>query len=294
MHSDSFLSYLKYEKRYSLHTIQSYKIDLLQFQRFCSELSGDFKETEINHHLIRKWMVFLLESSYNPSSVRRKITTLRSFFRYLQKEGLIKNNPVDKITSPKQTKKLPAFVEHKQLTILLDELDFGDGFEAVRDKLIIELFYSSGIRLSELVGLKISSFDLKGKSLKVLGKRNKERIIPYTNMLAHKIEEYLLLRNKVVNKDSKDSFFLTKKGTPAYHKLIYRIVNNLLSLVTTQKKKSPHTLRHSFATHILNKGADLNAIKELLGHANLSATQIYTHTTFKRLKDIYELAHPRA
>jgi len=243
---------------------------------------------------IRSWVVFLMDSGYSPRSVHRKLTSLRTYCKYLIGLGELDANPLDRVLKPKLNKRVPAFVEEAKMDQLLDDFDFGDDFEGVRNRLILDLLYQTGMRRSELLGLTTRSVNLSGRSLKVMGKREKERIIPISDGLIHSIEHYLLVREHVLKDPLVETMFVTVKGSPVYDKLVYRIVNRYLAMVTTLDKKSPHVLRHTFATHMLNSGADLNAIKELLGHANLSATQVYTHNTFKKLKSIYNQAHPRA
>ena len=294
MPTERFLKYLQYEKRYSAHTIQSYKVDLNQFVVFCKHSTGSFNEREIDAKLIREWVVYLLDNSYSGKSVSRKLSTIRNFFKYLQSYNIISHNPAISIDSPKSNKRLPVFVDENAMELLLNEVDFGQGFEAVRNKLILEILYSTGIRLSELIGLTDEAIDTINNTIKVLGKRNKERIIPYNESLNISIVDYRNQKEKMFANGSTDKFLVTKKGGDLYPKLVYRVVNQALGFVSTVHKKSPHVIRHSFATHMLNNGADLNAIKELLGHANLSATQVYTHTIFTKLKDIYNHAHPRA
>ena len=294
MNRDKFIKYLQFEKRYSSHTILSYDIDLKQYFAFCKEKYNYTEESlAYNHHYIREWIISLLENNYSTKSVNRKITSLKSFFKYLLKENLIKVNPIEKVISPKSEKKLPQFVDKEQINSLLDEHNFSDDFKGYRDKMIIELFYVTGIRLSELINLKVSDIDFHSLSIKVLGKRNKERIIPFSLKLKTIILEYLQKRQEIALINTEE-FFVTNKGKKTYEKFIYRTINKYLQLFTTIEQKSPHVLRHTFATHMLNNGADLNSIKELLGHSNLSATQIYTHTTFEKLKNIYKQAHPRA
>ncbi len=290
----SFLDYLLHEKRYSENTITSYKTDLIQFIEYCNpgEINTFFDLLKVDHKIIRNWIVFLLSNKISERSVNRKITTLKSFYKYLLREGIINVNVMDKVSSPKMKKNLPYFIEEKIINNLLDEFDFGNDFVGQRNRLIIEFLYVSGMRRAELINLKVEDIDLKSLTLRVIGKGNKERMIPYHQGLNEKILTYLDTRSNFV-KDYK-SFFLTNKGNKLYPKLVYNIVTNHLKMVTTLEKKSPHILRHTFATHMLNNGADLNAVKELLGHANLSATQIYTHTTFDKLKKIYKQAHPRA
>lgn len=289
---DEFLKYLQLEKRYSSHTIKAYQIDLIQFQDYLEE-SYESVLRKAKHPMVRSWLAQMLDYGISPRSVKRKITALKSFYKFLLKEERIKEDPTIKLVPPKMSKKLPAFVEEEQMRYLLDELDFADGYAGLRDKLMIELFYSTGIRQSELIHLRIKDIDLSSNLIKVLGKRNKERLIPLTKELRQKIDVYLKLRAELPIKDS-SYLLLTNKGKKLYPTLVYRQVNHYLSQVTSLDKKSPHVLRHTFATHMLNNGADLNAIKELLGHSNLSATQVYTHNTIDKLKKVYNQAHPRA
>ena len=286
------MRYLQAEKRYASHTIKAYKNDLNQFHAFCQ--SNDKEGMDLYYKTIRSWVVFLMDSGYSPRSVHRKLTSLRTYCKYLIGLGELDANPLDRVLKPKLNKRVPAFVEEAKMDQLLDDFDFGDDFEGVRNRLILDLLYQTGMRRSELLGLTTRSVNLSGRSLKVMGKREKERIIPISDGLIHSIEHYLLVREHVLKDPPVETMFVTVKGSPVYDKLVYRIVNRYLAMVTTLDKKSPHVLRHTFATHMLNGGADLNAIKELLGHANLSATQVYTHTTYKKLKYIYNQAHPRA
>lgn len=288
-----FLEYLSFEKRYSPHTIAAYKGDLEQFQSY---LQSDFTIEnifDVNTAMIRTWLMMLMEQGVGARSVNRKITSLKSFYKYLLREQLLVKNPMHKITSPKIPKRLPVYVEGAKMNELLDHAAQNEsGFEACRNKLIIELFYGTGMRLAELHQLRLQDIDFSKCQIKVLGKRNKERIIPLIPALIPLIEKYLDYRSALVS----DSMFLfiLENGSPIYRGLIYRIVKKALSQVSTKEKKSPHVLRHSFATEMLNRGADLNAIKEILGHANLSATQVYTHNTIEKLKQAYKQAHPRA
>ena len=288
---DNFLIYLQAEKRYATHTIKAYKNDLNQFHAFCQDAGHE--GMDLNFKTIRSWVVYLMDSQYSSRSVHRKLTSLSTFCNYLIKEGALESNPVDKVLKPKLKKRVPAFVEEGKMDLLLNDFDFGEGFTGIRNRLVLDLLYQTGIRRSELIGLNVGSINREGKSMKVMGKRAKERIIPLGDDLMNAIDGYLLVRKEVADKDM-DRLIVTEKGRAAYDKLIYRIVNNYLAMVTTLDKKSPHVLRHTFATHMLNGGADLNAIKELLGHSNLSATQVYTHNTYKKLKSIYNQAHPRA
>lgn len=293
MNSELFLSYLKYEKRYSVHTITAYENDLDQFVSFGKTLVEDFYVEAADYHLIRQWIIALMNKGTSARSVNRKISTLKSFYKFMMREGIVPKNPTDYITLPKMARKLPEFVQEKEINHLLDGRFFDDDFEGLRDKAVVSFFYGTGIRLSELVGIRLSDLNLIEKVVKVNGKRNKERLVPFPLELAGIISEYIKQRNELFPV-SENFLFLTGNGEPAYTKLIYRIVKKELSLVTTIDKKSPHILRHSYATHLLNRGADMNAIKELLGHANLAATQVYTHTTFEQLKKVYKQAHPRA
>ena len=293
LNAELFLNYLKYEKRYSVHTITAYENDLDQFVLFGKKLVEDFCVEEVDYHFIRQWIISLMDGGTSARSVNRKISTLKSFFKFLMREEKIGKNPTDQIILPKMGKKLPVFVEEKEINRLLDGKFFTDDFEGRRDKAVVSLFYGTGIRLSELVGIRFADLDLPEKMVKVTGKRNKERLVPFPVEISAVLNDYIQLRNELFP-DSGNFVFLTENGEPAYNKLIYRIVKKQLSLVTTIDKKSPHILRHSYATHLLNHGADLNAIKELLGHANLAATQVYTHTSFEELKKVYKQAHPRA
>jgi integrase/recombinase XerC len=286
MQKEKFLRFLEYEKRYSVHTLKSYSTDLEQFIQF---LSSEFQVNtveNINFQFVRSWIARLLSNNISTRSVNRKITTLKTYFRFLLQENIIKQSPMQKIISPKISKRLPVFVEEIKMDELLNEIDFGEGFLAQRDRLILELFYFTGIRLSELINLKNTDIDFSNSTILVLGKRNKERLLPLTSDILSKIKE--------LNTSNKSLFlFTTEKGKQISTKQVYRLVNKYLSMVTSLDKKSPHILRHTFATHMLNNGADINAIKELLGHANLSATQAYTHNTIKKLKTVYKQAHPR-
>jgi integrase/recombinase XerC len=293
-HKESFLNYLQYEKRYSPHTIRSYLDDIEQFLSYCDFNADSFNPGDVDHRMIRSWIVDLVNNNISIRSVRRKISTLKSFYKYLLREGHVSYNPVEKILTPRADNRLPVFINKKHMDTLLDDIDFGNDFEGVRNKLIIEMFYNTGIRVSELINLKMNSVNIDELKLKVTGKRNKERIIPFTRVFRDSLQKYLGIRIEKYMSGSDDFLFLTGKGSKMYPKLVYRIVNRYLNLITTIEKKSPHVLRHTFATHMLNAGADLNAIKELLGHSNLAATEIYTHNTFERLKSIYKQAHPRA
>lgn len=293
-HKESFLQYLQIEKRYSPHTVRSYLNDLDQFYSFLSEQDLSDDPVEVTSHDIRAWVVSMLDNNYSTVSVHRKISCLRVFYRYLRKDGIIKSDPLEKVVLPKRKKTLPVFVDEAAMNKLLDDFSFGEGFPGIRNRTIIEMLYLTGIRRSELIGLRNHDVDLSEGSMKVTGKRNKQRIIPLVKPFVKRLEEYLEVRDLNVTPEVNEWFFISDKGNKLYDKYVYNIVNSYLAMVTTIEKKSPHILRHTFATHMLNRGADLNSIKELLGHANLSATQIYTHNTFEKLKKIYKQAHPRA
>jgi len=289
MLKNKFITYLSSEKRFSEHTIKSYTTDLKQFTSF---LSAEFQIIdeihEISFQIIRTWIASLLENGINPRSVNRKISTLKTYFKFLIREGELIENPMMKVVAPKSKKRLPIFIEEDQIASLLNEVQFEIGFIGQRNKLIIELFYVTGIRLSELINIKISDVDFNNQSIKVLGKRNKERIIPLSSNVVND------LNNFIENNQQNKYLFTNLDGKKLYTKLVYRLVNKYIGKISSVNKKSPHILRHTFATHMLNNGADINAIKELLGHANLSATQVYTHNTIEKLKTVYKQAHPRA
>jgi len=289
---DRFLAYIQYEKRYSPHTVTAYRTDLDQFADFLSIQYNTADFTGITHLMIRSWLVSLMERGNSPRSVNRKLTTVKSFYRFLQKEGLVNGNPVRKITPPKSAKRLPEFIETAKMGLLLDQMVSGEAYTDLRDRIILEMFYITGMRLSELISLQEKDVDFHNSTLKVLGKRNKERLIPFSQKFGSLLKNYLKEKQKKFGYIP--SLFLTDSGGRIYPKKVYLIVKKYLGNVTTLDKKSPHVLRHTFATHLLNNGADLNAVKELLGHANLSATQIYTHNTIEKLKEIYKQAHPRA
>ncbi len=286
---DGFLEYIQYEKRSSPHTVTAYTNDLNQFIIFLNSAFEIKSISEVNHSCIRSWIISLIEQKITPRSVNRKITALKTFYKYLLRQNIVSENPMLKILSQKTAKRLPVFIEKEKMDTLLDDSAFGDDFQGLRNKLIMELFYASGIRLSELINLKQSNVDLYLCQIKVLGKRSKERIIPFNTPLKQQVENYLTAKGSL----NDEFLFVDKNGKKLYEKFVYRLVNTCLSEITTMNKKSPHVLRHTFATHMLNNGADLNAIKELLGHVNLSATQIYTHNTIGKLKNTHKQAHPK-
>lgn len=289
----SFLKYLEFEKRYSKRTVESYHIDLVQFCDFCTSKANIEDITKVEPFSVRDWIVFLLDSGISNRSVNRKLSALNSLFRYLQRMEMVVSNPLSKIDSLKIKKRLPVFVSETKMGQLLDDVLCGTEFTDLRSMLILDMFYLTGIRLSELINIKEKDIDFSGSTIKVLGKRNKERIIPVTKELLQNCNKYLQVRNQEVPIKC-EFLFVTHKGEKLYPKLVYRTVKNALTSVTTMEKRSPHVLRHTFATHMLNNGAGINAIKELLGHENLAATQIYTHNSFEKLKKIYKQAHPRA
>ena len=290
---ERFLQYIRFEKRFSPHTILAYQSDLEQFFKYLLDTYEVTEAEAINHSMIRSWIVSMMEQKISTRSINRKITTLKTYYKFLLRNKAVKVNPMMKIQSPKTSKRLPVFVDQNKMDVLFDQINFGEGYEAIRDRLMMELFYATGMRLNELVNLKESDLDLGNCQVKVVGKRNKERIIPFTNRLRNLIVVYLDKRKEKSSHDN-NLLFITNKGKPIYQKLVYRIVTRRLGEVTTLDKKSPHVLRHTFATHMLNHGADINSIKEILGHANLSATQVYTHNTIEKLKKVYKQAHPRA
>ena len=289
MLKNKFINYLTSEKRFSEHTIISYSADLTQFLNFINkEFEISTQASEISFQIVRSWIASLLEKGVSPRSVNRKISTLKTYFKFLIRENAITESPMLKVVAPKSKKRLPVFIEENQIENLLNQIKFDDGFVGERDKLIIELFYVTGIRLSELVNIKISDVDFNNNLIKVLGKRNKERLIPLSISIVNELEFF------IKKYDLNQYLFTNLGGTKVYNKLVYRVVKKYISKISSVSKKSPHILRHTFATHMLNNGADINAIKELLGHANLSATQVYTHNTIGKLKSIYKQAHPRA
>ena len=293
MLTDSFLDYLRYERNYSEKTVLAYGEDISQLREFAQEEIGDFNPAEVTPELIREWIVSLMDKGYASTSVNRKLSSLRSFYKFLLKKKVVLVDPLRKITGPKNKKPLPSFLKENEMNRLLDDTDFGEGFEGCRDHLIIEMFYATGIRLSELIGLDDKDVDFSASLLKVTGKRNKQRLIPFGDELKEGMLEYVNVRNEQVL-ESGGAFFVRKNGERLYKNLVYNLVKRNLSKVVTLKKRSPHVLRHTFATTMLNNEAELGAVKELLGHSSLATTEIYTHTTFEELKKVYKQAHPRA
>jgi integrase/recombinase XerC len=303
MEKGKFIDYIQYEKRYSPHTVTAYQNDLDQFFSFLNVQYTIDDIRDVTHPMIRSWLARLIEEQTSPRSVNRKLSTLKSFYKFLIKEGVLTVNPMRRIISLKTSKALPVFVEKEKMEILFEKTDFGSGFPAIRDRMILEILYATGMRLSELINLKEPDIDFHQSELKVLGKRNKERLIPFSNKFGELLKTYLRekkswleeaeVQRPIVSKDDLWIIILNN-GKKAYPRFIYSTVTKYLSQVTTLQKTSPHVLRHTFATHLLNNGAELNAVKELLGHASLSATQVYTHNTIEKLKKIYKQAHPKA
>jgi integrase/recombinase XerC len=294
---ESFLRYLEIEKRYSPNTVISYSNDLENLLSFLKESGLSDDPLQVTTAEIRRWVSWSLDSKnpehVQPVTIQRRISCLRVFYRYLRKEGLIATDPLEKVVLPRKKKTLPVFVEEAALENLLDNVAIENSFEGIRNRTIIEMLYVTGMRRAELLGLRFADVNLAECTLKVTGKRNKQRIIPLIKSFIKRLEEYIKLRSEIKSSFPEDWFFITSKGNKLYDKFVYNIAKRYLSMVTTADRKSPHVLRHTFATHMLNRGADLNSIKELLGHANLSATQVYTHNTFEKLKQVYTKSHPR-
>ena len=287
-----YIQYLEFEKRYSKHTLTSYRKDLNQFLSYINVYYGDHALESVEHLHIRSWMMNMVENKITAKTINRKISSLRSFFNFLIKKDIISKNPTKKIITPKIGKTLPKYVKEKSIE---DTFDYAiKSFENYRNVLIVELLYATGMRRNELIELKNSDIDFGNENIKVLGKGNKERILPINQNLLLKIKDWIDIRNSKIEIVQEDFLFVTNKGKKMYPKLVYNIVKRHLLGVTSLKTRSPHVLRHSFATHLLNNGADLNAVKELLGHANLTATQVYTHNTIEKLKEIYKKTHPKS
>ncbi|MDP4271165.1 MAG: tyrosine-type recombinase/integrase [Bacteroidota bacterium] len=293
MTTEKFLEYLQYERNYSSHTVLSYRKDLEQFSSFITRQCGEFSILTIDSDLIRLWIVDLMEQKNTPSTVKRKLSAIKSYFKFLIRQGVTKKNPTNGVSGPKNSKKIPIFVKEADMDVLLDHSEFGSGFEAVRNKLIIHLFYITGVRRAEILNLMDSDIDFSTQAIKVTGKRNKQRIIPFGDETHDLLIKYLEERDVRIGIGD-GHVFVKEDGAKLYPMLLYRIVKNKLSETTTLSKRSPHILRHTFATSMLNHGAELNSVKELLGHSSLAATEVYTHTTFEELKKSYNAAHPRA
>ena len=293
MFIDTFLKYLRFERNYSEKTIVSYRIDLEEFEDYLKKVDAEKNLVTADADLVRSWMVYLMEKGRSVATVNRKLSSLRSFYRFLLRRRVVDLDPMLKVVGPKKQKTLPSFLRVQEMDRLLDECSVNEGFEGVRDRLILEMFYATGMRLSELIGLSDADVNLSAKLLKVTGKRNKQRLIPFGEELWRDLLGYIELRNETLP-DRDDALFVRKDGKRMYPELVYKIVRRNLSKVATLKKRSPHVLRHTFATAMLNGNAELQAVKELLGHESLATTEIYTHTTFEELKKVYEQAHPRA
>jgi integrase/recombinase XerC len=291
-HLNNFIDHISHEKKLSPHTSLAYQNDLLQFSRFLENEVSDGELLNANHLSVRSWIAQLMDTGVSARSVNRKLSSLKSFYKYLLKNGIITTNPLQKVQGPKIPKKLPVFVDESQMEKLFEGIEFEEGFIGTRDKLILDILYQTGIRRAELINLKEQNVDLYDLTIKVLGKRNKERIIPISLELKRNLESYF----KVKKSEGLDNLllFVSPKNKVMKETEVYKLVKKYLSAITTLGKKSPHVLRHTFATHLLNNGADINAVKELLGHANLAATQVYTHNTIEKLKKTYKRSHPRS
>ena len=293
MLKESFLKYLRFEKNYSDDTIVSYGTDLSKFEEYFKAVDENLDFAAVDADIVRGWVLSLMEGGCTATTVNRKLSSLRSFYRYLLRQGVVSVDPLMKVTGPKKKKPLPVFVKDADMARLLDDTAFDAGFEGVRDRLILEMFYETGIRRSELINLTDADVDLYAKQIKVTGKRNKQRLIPFGDELKEDIEAYLSAKKDFLP-DGGEAFFVRKNGKALYPYLVYLLVKRNLSKVVSLKKRSPHVLRHTFATSMLNNHAELEVVKELLGHESLTTTEVYTHTTFEELKKVYEQAHPRA
>lgn len=294
MFIDSFIGYLKVERNYSSHTLRAYETDLRLFSEYLAGLDESLSFSDVDDDILRGWIASLMDSESAPASVNRRLSTLRTFYDYLRNEGVVGSNPAVGLRGPKTPKRLPVFVKEEQMDALIDDSErFGAGFSGCRDKAVLVCFYETGMRLSELVGLNLCDVDLSSKQIKVFGKRSRERVIPFATELHSVLKDYLEQRSRVAE-CGESAFFISDKGVRMSRSSVYRMVTSALFDVTTQKKRSPHVLRHSFATAMLNNDAELLAVKELLGHKNLATTEVYTHLTFEELKRFYKKAHPRA
>lgn len=291
--TDSFLDYLRYERNYAVSTVECYRAAVLELQKFGEESLGGLTPSDVDAELVREWIASLMDKGCASTTINRKLSSVRAYYRFLLRKGEVAVDPLQKITGPKKKKRLPTFLRENEMNRLLDDVDFGEGFEGCRDHMIIEMFYATGMRLSELIGLDDKDVDFSASLIKVTGKRNKQRLIPFDKELGQSMQEYVNVRNEAVPARS-EAFFVRKNGKRLYCSIVSCLVKRNLSKVVTVKKKSPHVLRHTFATAMLNNGADLSSIKELLGHESLATTEIYTHTTFEELKKVYNQAHPRA
>lgn len=289
-----FLDHLKFQKRYSQHTVVSYQTDLVDFFNFIEKEFEAISTIEIKSSFVRSWLAGLKEKGLESKSINRKISTLKSFFKYHLRQGLIQTSPMATILSAKVKKRLPQFVAEKDINTLFNYVEFSDDWNGKTNKLLLHLLYNTGIRQAELINLKETNIDIRNSTIKVLGKGNKERILPVSNELKQLIQQYIDDKHNNFEVPNREILLINEKGKKLYPKYIYSVVKKYLSDVTTIDKKSPHVLRHTFATHLMNKGADINAVKELLGHSSLAATQIYTHNTIEKLKEVHSKAHPKA
>jgi integrase/recombinase XerC len=291
----SFADYLKYQKRYSQHTLRSYQDDLEQFRAYLQDLynMGNADLDELTAFIIKSWLASLKDEELSSRSINRKISTLKSFFKFQIRMGVIAQTPMTQINSPKVAKRLPTFVKQEETTTLFKDVEFPDDWKGKTDRLLIELLYNAGLRSAEVIALKETQVDMSKRVIKVLGKGNKERVIPVSSKLVSDIQQYITAKKEREGEQAQQ-LLCTESGKVLYAGYVYRAVKWYLNLVTTITKKSPHVLRHTFATHLLNNGADLNSVKELLGHSSLAATQVYTHHTIEKLKDVYKKAHPKA
>ena len=294
MSLEAFGSYLSHEKNYSQHTLRAYLKDLSDFSLFCKEEFDVSNIDTVNYPMVRSWIIALVESGVSNRSVNRKIASLKAYYNFLMKAEVITSSPLAKHRALKVERKVIVPISEAEMERLLTEVPFENDFKGTRNRLLIELLYTTGIRRAELINLKMSDVDLDRKIIRVLGKRNKERLIPLLSPTVLSLQRYLSLRNQLPVLEDAPFFFLRSSGERMYETLVYRIINEYLSVVSSKIKKSPHVLRHSFATHLLNKGADLNAVKELLGHSSLASTQVYTHSSIAELKKVYKNAHPRS
>lgn len=294
MNKQTFLDHLQYEKHFSPLTIQAYDCDLGQFSEYLATTHGLEAAEAATYQHIRAWVMEMIGRQVAPSTVRRKLSALKSWFKFLQQRGAVSQNPTLKVRIPKAGQRLPPVVRVAEMDMLLDDLPFADDFAGQRDRLVLALLYHTGMRRAELIHLSIIDINLSALQLKVTGKRDKERLIPFSHALKADIQRYLALRSALPPAAGTASLLLTDAGRPLYPKFVYNTVHRYLSTVTTISQRSPHVLRHSFATHLSDNGADLNAVKTLLGHSSLAATQIYTHNTIEKLKKVYETAHPKA
>ncbi len=292
MSINAFVSYLQFEKKYSTHTVTAYKNDIVSFQKFCKEQFETDQIEKVSYNLIRSWIVNLVNSNISNRSINRKVTSLKTYFKFLQKIKEIEVSPLEKHKALKTEKKIEIPFSENEMNLVSQIKNDNLSFSSVRNKLIIELFYATGIRRSELINIKITDIDFVNETIKVLGKRNKERYVPLIKQVLESLTVYIPFRNNL--KTNIPYLFITENGKKLYDNLVYRVINSYFSTVSSKVKKSPHILRHTFATHLLNQGADLNSVKELLGHSSLASTQVYTHNSLGKLKEIYNQAHPRS